>query len=162
MSSLPETRCSSLTNSLTTFASAWALIRCTVVISRSTRASVISRCRQCRYPASRVTLISGGCWRRWLGNSLAHPRTPSGQHLRGDVGEQPLGQPHRTDRLQLEHLGRDGLQADVARIAADRGEHVHACAVATLGRVALALALDVVAVLTSGLDQGGQAGHDHG
>src|SRR5664280_2308531 len=143
MSSLPETRCSSLTNSLTTFASAWALIRCTVVISRSTRASVISRCRQCRYPASRVTLISGGCWRRWLGNSLAtrarHPASTFGAMS----ANSPSGSP-------------------TARIAADRGEHVHACAVATLGRVDLALVLDVVAVLTSGLDQGGQAGHDHG
>jgi len=48
MFSLPDTRFSSATKSLVTFVSARALIRCTVAMSKSTRASVISRWRQYR------------------------------------------------------------------------------------------------------------------
>ena len=71
MFSLPATRLSSVTNSPTTFVSARALIRCTVVINRSTRVSVSSRCRQCRYAASRVSLSSSGWSRSRLGVSTA-------------------------------------------------------------------------------------------
>ena len=46
MFSLPDTRFSSATKSLVTLVSARALILCTVAMSRSTRVSVISRCRQ--------------------------------------------------------------------------------------------------------------------
>jgi hypothetical protein len=48
MFSLPDTRFSSATKSLVTLDSARALIRCTVAMSKSARASVISRWRQYR------------------------------------------------------------------------------------------------------------------
>src|SRR6266704_2278280 len=71
MLSLPETRLRSETSSSTTFFSARALIRRTVAMSRSTSVSVISRSRQYSRAASRVSLISSGCARRWLGASAA-------------------------------------------------------------------------------------------
>ena len=48
MFSLPDTRFSSATKSLVTLVSARALILCTVAMSKSARASVISRWRQYR------------------------------------------------------------------------------------------------------------------
>ncbi len=64
MFSLPDTRCSSATKSLVTLVSARALIPCTVAMSKSARASVISRWRQNRQAASSVTMISCGWERR--------------------------------------------------------------------------------------------------
>jgi hypothetical protein len=52
------------------------------------------------------------------------PGPPACQHLRGHVVEYVARQADRADRAELERLLPDGLHADVARLIADRREHV--------------------------------------
>ena len=52
------------------------------------------------------------------------PGPPAREHPRGHVGEQVARQADCADRAELERLLPDGLHADVARLIADRCEHV--------------------------------------
>lgn len=47
---------------------------------------------------------------------------PGGNHLGGDIGKQPRGQPHRPDRQKALGLGDHRVQADVAGVCLDERE----------------------------------------
>jgi hypothetical protein len=98
------------------------------------------------------------------------PRAPRQQHRGSDVVEQLLGQPDGGDRLEFDHLGRDGLDTDVARLVPDRGEHLRAHTRPVLGWLrngqvrfpsALNLARYPFVLLSAGppVDQGKHPGH---
>jgi len=93
MFSLPVTRLNAFTNSCTTRLSARAPMRCTVEISSSTRASVISRCRECSSAASRVSFTVSGCSRRCEGDSTAARARQPATTFGATPANRPAGRP---------------------------------------------------------------------
>ncbi|MBT2402020.1 MULTISPECIES: methyltransferase, FxLD system [unclassified Streptomyces] len=100
-----------------------APIRCTVEISSSTSASVISRSRSCSSAASSVTRSGSGCVRRWDGDSTAVYGPPRCSTNRRDPVE-----PRRSDRRSWARrgAGSSGPRTRPVRIASGSGQgHGH-------------------------------------